>query len=312
MNRIGGFSDPETSVSKHWSDKARERQIEPERQAQIGWLDSRAVLETYINPAISGQSKIGWFEWVMNRYVPKASKSFCTLGCGDGGLERHARFLGYTASFDSLDISEGALDVAREQATSLNLEGITYQQADLNCIQRLPHQYEVVFGCMSLHHVLSLQQLFEAVDEALIPGGLLIFNEFVGPRKFQWSDLQIEIVNAALEALPLDLKRDLSDPPNLKGPVLRPTIEEMNAVDPSEAALSDQIMPLAHRFFEPSDVREYGGTVLHLLLDRIIGNFCVDVPAHWTHLLDLFDLERSLLKTGVLSSDFTVGVFKKR
>jgi SAM-dependent methyltransferase len=289
----------------------RARHQSPHLGGEVNWLDSAIVRERYIHPAISGQPDVSWFEWVMAGYVPRTAASICNLGCGDGSLERHARVLGCRAAFDSIDIAEGALAVAREEAARLGLAGISYQQVDLNNLCSLPKQYEVVFGCMSLHHVRNLEQLFQAVHEALVPGGRLIFNEFIGPRKFQWTDLQLEIINRVLAAFPSRLREDRSQPGSIKEPARRPTIEEMDRIDPSEAVLSERIMPLAHQFFEPVVIREYGGTILHLLLDRIIGNFREDTEEDREILFDVFELEALLLKTKVLPSDFAVAVFEK-
>ncbi len=300
-------SGAEAQTEKHWSNQARKSQL----RAELSWLGSRIVNERHINPAISGQAGVGWLEWVMSNFVPMAATTACALGCGDGGLERHARFLGFQATFDSFDISSGAIKTAREEAVRHGYTGIRYRQADLNEIRLLPKGCDVAFASMSLHHILHLEELFEVIHDALIPGGLLIFNEFVGPRKFQWTDLQLLIVNQLLAALPPRLREDQSTPGELKAEVLRPTIEEMDAIDPSEAALSDQIIPLAHRFFEPVAVRSYGGTLLALLLERIMSNFREDSEEDAGILLDIFQLESLLMKTGVLASDFALGVFKK-
>lgn len=300
-------SGHETLTERHWSDQARK----PDLRAELSWLGSRIVSEKHINPAISGRPDVGWFEWAMASFVPMDATSACTLGCGDGGLERHARFLGFQAIFDSFDISRGAIEAAQETAARHGYTGIHYQQADLNETRQLPRKYDVVFASMSLHHILNLEQLFQAIHDALVPGGLLVFNEFVGPRKFQWSDLQLLIVNRLLATLPPRLREDRSTPGQPKADVIRPTIEAMDAIDPSEAALSDQIIPLAHRFFEPLAVRDYGGTLLALLLERIMSNFREDSAEDVGILLDIFQLESQLLKTGVLPSDFALGVFKK-
>ena len=71
------------------------------------------------------------------------------------------------------------------------------------------------------------------------------------------------------------------------------------------------IIPLAHRFFEPVALRNYGGTLLALLLERIMSNFREDSEEDVGILMDIFQLESLLLKTGVLASDFAIGVFKK-
>lgn len=305
-------SAPEASrVSDHWAKLALEQQEQPNLRAEIGWLDSPIVLERYTNPKITGHAKVNWFEWAVRSYVPPDTANACTLGCGDGGLERHARRLKLQAHFDSYDISEGAVEVARRQAERDRWRDIDYRQADLNTIEFEPSSYDVFFASMTLHHVAELERLYRQMDKALRPGGLVIFNEFVGPRKFQWTGLQLAIVNRLLAALPERLRRDRTRPGELKHEVRRPSIEEMDAIDPSESVLSDRIMPLAHRFFEPVEIRDYGGTILHLLLDRIVGNFDPDRPQDVEILQDFFDLETLCLKTGVLRSDFTCAVFRK-
>ena len=305
--------DSAAKVSEHWARFARQRQAAPQSTQIWNWLDSPIVQQCCIHPRISGEPEVGWFEWVMKSCVPMDATSACTLGCGDGGLERHARFLGFSASFHSFDLSEGALEVARAQAAEQGLAGIEYQQADLNALELPTNSYQVVFASMSLHHVANLEHLYGTVKSALVPGGLLVFNEFVGPRKFQWTDLQLELINRLLAGLPPRLRKDLSrDGREPKADVYRLTVEEMDAIDPSEAVLSDQILPLAHQFFSPVLQRDYGGTILHLLLDRIVGNFHEGRKEDLALLERIFQLESLLIETKVLPSDFTMAVFQKQ
>jgi hypothetical protein len=60
------------------------------------------------------------------------------------------------------------------------------------------------------------------------------------------------------------------------------------------------------------EVRGAGGSLLHLLLEDIAGNFAPDNPdaVHW---LDaLFHLEDALIADGTLSDDFAVIIARKR
>jgi hypothetical protein len=90
--------------------------------------------------------------------------------------------------------------------------------------------------------------------------------------------------------------------------VVRPTLEEMNAGDPSEAIRSSELLPLLSQFFQVVEVKGYGGTLLHLLLEDIAENFGEDQNRH---LQRLFDLEDEMIDSGVLEDDFAAIIAQK-
>jgi hypothetical protein len=136
-------------------------------------------------------------------------------------------------------------------------------------------------------------------------------NEFVGPSRFQWADRQLEVVNGLLRALPEFFRRSTVDG-RIKREVTRPTAEEMIATDPSEAVRSAEILHVAESFFEIVEVRPYGGTVLHVLLDDIAGNFARPEDGGRDLLAAVCDLEWALVTAGELTSDFAVVVAQAR
>jgi len=297
-------------TADHWSQMAKAQIDTPQQRADTCWLDSPLVQHGYINPAVSGQPTANWLEWAVRTHIPPTARHACTLGCGAGGLERHARWLGLAAQFDAFDISPGSIEVARAEAGKRQLTGIDYHCANLEHLELPQRRYDVVFGSMSLHHFHNLEAVLHRVRDALVPGGLLIWNEFVGPRRFQWTDLQLELVQALLQTLPDALRADLRTGA-VKQSYPRLSIAEMDAIDPSEAALSDLIVPLSDQLFERVLLRDYGGTLLHLALEGIVGNFHLEVPADVAHLRRLFAFEAACLAARVLPSDFAVGVYRR-
>lgn len=298
-------------VSSHWGRKASEQQTHPDLEQQIDWLDSPLVQREHVNPATSGQPDLNWLEWSLRHHVPRGATWACTIGCGAGGLERHARASGFEAEFDSFDISMQAIEVAREEARQEGLEGIRYEQADLNECELPTGRYDVVFASQSLHHIERLERLMSGVHRALKPGGLIVFNEYVGPRRFQWSDWQLTLINRFLTWLPERLRLDRVQQGKIKCEVVRPRVEEILSVDPSEAVLSDRILPLAEELFEPLVKRDYGGTILHMLLDRIIGNFREEDVDSIKRLRRVARLETELIAMGALPSDFTFRIYSR-
>jgi hypothetical protein len=124
-----------------------------------------------------------------------------------------------------------------------------------------------------------------------------MFNEFVGPTRFQWTDEQLRQVNVLLQSLP-DAHRSVPF-------IDRPTIAQMLAEDPTESVRSAEILPLLGNYFEIIEQRPYGGTLLNLLLTETLHTFDVEDAAQRQLLRRLFEAEHSLLAAAELPSDFT-------
>lgn len=81
-----------------------------------------------------------------------------------------------------------------------------------------------------------------------------------------------------------------------------PTVEEIVAVDASEAVASAQILPLLDAHFDAIARRPYGGSLLHVLLANIAQNFQTPQDARW--LRALIAAEDDLHRQGLLEQHF--------
>jgi hypothetical protein len=81
--------------------------------------------------------------------------------------------------------------------------------------------------------------------------------------------------------------------------------------NPSEAVRSAEIVPLIRQRFEIVQQTDFGGTILHMLLSDIVGNFDPESEADVTIVRLLCYLEKTLIAEGVLPSDFTLIVARK-
>ncbi len=294
-------------ASEVWSDRARELHARPKPSS---WTESTLVIEEYINPCVSGSSELGWLEAVARDYFPATVPVALSLGCGGGGLERHGIQLGIADKFHGLDLSAGAIELAREEAVKYGIgERIDYQVVNLNELQFEAESYDAVFASQSVHHIESLPHYMEQVHRALKPQGLFIINEFVGPNQFQWTDRQLDLAQKILLSIP-EKYRGLIREPGIKQQIIRLTVEQMNEVDPTEAIRSEEIIPELEKKFEIIDRRDFGGTLLHLVLDNIAGNLEEDEEGRQI-LRDLIAEEKRLLVSGEIDSDFTLLVARK-
>ncbi len=187
---------------------------------------------------------------------------------------------------------------------------ITFRQVDFNRFEPPAGAYDVVLMNMSLHHVEELESLLPRIAACLDPAGFFVINEYVGPRQFQFGDRQIEIVRQLLAVLPEELRRDVTTG-KTKTAYERKPVEYWNVVDPSESVRSDEIPSVLESYFDVVERIDYGGAVLHLLLEHIIHNFDNGDPCHLAILRLLGKLEDALVEGGVLASDFTVMALRR-
>ncbi len=171
--------------------------------------------------------------------------------------------------------------------------------------------YDVIFGISAIHHVSNLEHLFREVYLALKPGGYFFMDEFIGPNKFQWTWQQLAAINEQITALPPYLKRSLHDG-TPKGCLGRCTIEEMDAIDPSEAIRSEDILKVLPHYFDLLELKGSGGSILHLLLEGIAGNFADDDPVAMKYMKSFFELEDRMIADGTLQHDFAVIIARRK
>ena len=226
-----------------------------------------------------------------------------SLGCGFGGLERDLVGRGLVARMEALDLAEGAITEARHLAAEAGLSGrIQYRVADLEVADFAPGSVDIVFAHSSVHHVERLEELFAAVKRTLRPGGVFHLYEFVGETRFQWTDAQLRLGNALLDSLPEQLRRLPNGEP--KGKLTRPTIEQMIAVDPTEAVRSAEILPLMREHFTIIEERPLGGALLHNVLGDIAQNFSPEDAKDCAVLERFFATEDAAMADGTIGTDF--------
>jgi hypothetical protein len=128
--------------------------------------------------------------------------------------------------------------------------------------------------------------------------------EYVGASQFQFSDKAVQIINDILGLLPVACRQRFSNAGEYVTKFERTTIEYMNVMDPSEAIRSAEILPLLAKTFTIIEKKDFGGTLLHMLLQDIVHNFPDNLPERSAILHLLLYLEALLIRENVIASDF--------
>lgn len=303
-------SDPAgTEPAGHW-----DRTVGKVESKELkGWLDWEFVETEHIRPQLSGDRDVYYLQHFFRRHLPSMPVGHAlSLGCGGGNLERALIQLDSAHRIDAYDASPESIRIARELATKDGLhDRIHYEIADINRLVLPEKAYDYVVCKMSLHHFEALEHVYAQIRRALKPGGVFMFNEFVGPTRFQWTDRQLALVNGLLRALPKRHRRSVLTGNELTE-ISRPTIDEMIGVDPTEAIRSADIIPVLETQFEILERRDYGGTLLHLLLNHVMATFDLDDEEQASLLRTIFLYERTLLEQKVIDSDFSYVVARPR
>ncbi len=296
---IGGESEAAREAS-HWA--------RPSRGAILNWQE-HPTIRRHINRRVSGDPEVNWVDYAAERLFGEGLDEGLNLGCGSGRLEEHALSIGLLRRFHSIDISEGAVEEARGR---LGEERVRFEVGDANEMELPEGAYDVAFAAGSLHHFTELEHVLDQVGRSLRPGGYFVFDEYVGPSNFQWSDRRLDVINRLLAEIPPGYRRDLRSIFRRKRRVYRPPLDESRRDSPFEAVRSEDILPLVRERFEVVVERGYGGAVLHQLLDGIAGNFDPGSDRDRELLKKLIRKEMELEEAGEVGSDFAFVLARKK
>ncbi|MBZ0256241.1 class I SAM-dependent methyltransferase [bacterium] len=282
---------------------------------RTSWLESPLIYRR-VNLQISGHPDVDCLGYIKQKYFRKPAKLGLNVGCGHGELEQLLVKRGLVETMHGFDVSSGAVEAAKKAAEKAGLaDRIQYFVADANHLDDAPlaQEYDVAYGFMALHHIVDLEACLDGIRRRLKPGGILIANEFVGPYRFQWTDKQLDIANQLLQCFPVELTRNIREPEKLKREVERPSIKFMKKYMAFESVCSDRIVKALHDRYEILEQKNYGGTILHILFEAIMGNFKEETNREHAALVRMASAcEETLLKHGGLEHDHTFMICKKK
>ena len=274
------------------------------------WTSS-PVVRRYLHELVSGDPNCDWLTWVeAAHFAPRLDRAL-VLGCGSGWLERALAQRGRFQSIVACDFAGETVSRARQAAEEEGFSAIDYRVVDLENEELPSGPFDAIIANDVLHHITGLEPLYTRIHGALASGGKLVFNEYVGPNRFQYSDAHMEVVNRYLRVLPDRLRWD-----PIVGRLLkkRERVDPKQLVidDPTEAVRSEEVLPLARKFFRVEKEYDYGGGLLNPLLFGIVTNFRAGDPWDDMLLSRLCAAERRLTEAGEIEPDFRIFVGSRR
>ena len=268
------------------------------------------VVRRYLHRLVSGSPECDWPTWVRAKHLPLGVNRLLVLGCGSGWLERALAQKKGIGTITACDFARDRVLAAQRTAREEGLDRIRYRVCNLE-VEPLPAgPFDAIFANDVLHHITDLEGLYARIHAALAPEGKLLFNEYVGPNRFQYSDARMDVINRYFRLIPDHLRFN----PYWGGLFwsrFRVDPAKLAADDPTEAVRSEDVLPLARQYFDVEAEYPYGGGLLNPLLYEIIGNFDEQRP-YDNGLLSVFcEAEERLTKAGAIEPDFSIFVGRR-
>src|SRR5712692_3597615 len=264
------------------------------------------VVRRYLHRLASGDPDCDWLTYAEWRHLGPSLDRALVLGCGSGWLERALAERGRFRSIGACDFAADSVARARTRAEESGHPSIEYRVVNRE-EEALDGPFDAIFANDVLHHITNLEGLYRRVEAALRPGGKFFFNEYVGPNRFQYDDERMDLINRYFRVFPDRLRVD-----HLTGRVLwrreRLSRDQVEREDPTEAVRSEDVLPLARRFFATEWECAYGGGLLNPLLFGVIANFRAGHPEDDHLLATLCESEDRLFRAGAIETDFAIFV----
>lgn len=235
------------------------------------------MIQRHINRLVSGTLLPGLHAGFHSQLKAAAAhgrfRKAVSVGCGTGRKEAGLVLSGLVDTFHLFDISGERIHQGRAFAEAKGIsDSMLYFQSDpfVSCRD---HDYDLVYWNNALHHMPDVRLALNWSRGRLVSGGILGMDDFIGPSRFQWSDLSLDYANRFRQSL---LPRHFVHPTQpdrlLSRRVRRPDPELLMATDPSEAADSGNIISALYETFPNASVTLTGGAIYNLGLKDVLAN----------------------------------------
>jgi ubiquinone/menaquinone biosynthesis C-methylase UbiE len=278
------------TTAKYWDDNAL---VIAENQAD--WANHPLV----INHFRAIREGLSLEEWLVSRYLPKPSvQRAIGFGVGTATFELILTQANVVQEYHLYDVSEKALELAQETAHRLGIEKrVHFYCQDLNDLDFPENSYDFVSFISSLHHVTQLESVLEKLYKAIVPGGLLFANEYIGPNRFAAPENHLQYARRMFRILDKSLKKPFPELP-------LPTVEEVILADPTEAVHSEEIVDSLQRIFDRVEITPTNGSLCFNLWWGLNHDALFESREGFDLVQTALDLEAYLISSGQLPTYF--------
>lgn len=256
------------------------------------WNDL-AVVREHLCRLATGDRSVWWPIHLKTRYATPPRERALIIACGNGWVERELHDLEIARHFDAFDPNPGYLEQAHELKGDRSID---YFQATFSDFP-LDRDYDLIVNVAALHHARYLYRTLERLARALVPHGLLVNFDYVGPSRNQYSSKHLDHMVRANRSLPEAFRTPHS---------LVPPLQTMVREDPTEAVHSEEVLPAMELYFETVERHDLGGGLAYQILWNNIEPFADETDERAQRELErLLTLDWELTRTREIPTLFT-------
>lgn len=207
------------------------------------------------------------------RHFSPPKKKMLAIGSGLASVEEWYVKCGFVEHCTAFESSHVAVEKARERIAEAGLS----DRLEMRCGDVLEAgipdaSYDVVLVQAAIHHFFKIEEMFQLMHRVLKPGGLLVYDEYVGPDHLLFDNNTLDLMDEIDRCLGPRFRHSVQTNSVREG-VSRPTLQNMLDMDPSEGVHASDILPLTYQYYDVVDRADYGGTLMRPFFTGILGNF---------------------------------------
>lgn len=261
------------------------------------------------NKLITGDENLGYEAYVSDKYLKNIDGKMLSIGSGSCTKELAFARLNPHWEITCIDFSDKLLQIGEKIAVAENLTNIRFIAKDILQYNLPSNFYNVVLFNSSLHHFYHIEKFIVKINNALLPNGKLIINEYVGANRLQYSHQQLNAINKCLQIIDKPYRKMFLSS-IYKNKYYGSGLIRMIISDPSECVHSQDIIPVIHQYFSVLEEKAVGGNLLMPVLKDIAHHFVELNEQKERILTDVFKYEDQYLTQH--KSDFVFGVYEKK
>jgi SAM-dependent methyltransferase len=280
---------------------------DPVDYTQHKFLYQRSIAQP-LTGALDGYS----VEHVARRFMVPAAKRVLAIGSGMAFVEEFLVEQGFAEHILAYEMSRSAIEAARQRvADKPYADRLELRSGDV-LHESLPDAaFDVVFVQAAIHHFDRIEEMYELMHRVLRPGGLLIFDEYVGPDHHMYEPEVLAIMDRIDECLAPQYRWDHLAR-HQRQHVPKPNLEWMLQHDPSEGVHASRILPLTYQWFDVVHRADYGGSIMRPFFTGILPNFDWNDPKDQTVARLVILMEQLLTSHGAIPHYNTSVVARRR
>ena len=173
-------------------------------------------------------------EVVAQRRRGKPFLNGLSLGSGHGQFELELVRLGVASQLLGVDLSDVRVAEANNAVPKQYKDKLKFEVRDLESWNPTGEKFDLIVLKMAFHHIERIEFFIDLFDDILLDDGYIYFDEYIGPKRFQFAQSDIDACNDILRTLPPEMTKDKNNRTHVVG---RPNLEKFIRVDPSEVSL---------------------------------------------------------------------------